>query len=586
MSITMSDDGIKENNDLINTKDEHESQCKENSNEFNRKTPKDNTEAQQTPLLIDGNESNEFSKSHQYHSQHKDIHYGKPYFAVLLAAFSSLGGWFFGYDQGVTGGIVIMSSFKNDFCVGVYANRTVCDFSIAALPPDYRQFLVLFTLMYNLGCFVGALFISSFVAEKFGRRAIIFTSTVLFTIGTLMVILPPGRSKPIMIFILIGRIVEGTGVGCSSFSCPLYASEIAPTNIRGMLSGFMTMGIVSGLFAANVINFLLQNHPWGWRLSNAVILIAPAILMVGIFFCPETPRWLFKKKDRESAERSLKRIRRIDDVTAELDAIADAIREEGNEISIKELFMTKKMLERLGIGMAIHVFLQTSGISPIFAFGGIIFQSVLGSGIISLLILSGANWLSTIPALFLFDRVGRRNLLIFCGLGMVVGHLVAATVFVIGCDVAKTVINDIIVNEKVTCGTNAGVLMLIFTVIYIICFALSWGAICWIYAAEIYPLNIRAMAMSLTTASHWFMCIIMAYVLELVAPLGIHGVFYLFGSLCLLAVIFVYLFCPETKGILLEDIEAVFDNFQLKDRIIVKVLRRLPCQQNTTRTSN
>jgi SP family sugar:H+ symporter-like MFS transporter len=545
----------------------------------------DDSEAQQAHLLIDCSEQNTLNKTDHHRLQHKDIHYGKPYFAVLLAAFSSLGGWFFGYDQGVTGGIVIMNSFKNDFCVGVYANKSTCDLSIAALPPDYRQFLVLFTLMYNLGCFIGALFISSFVAEKFGRRAIIFTSAVLFIIGTSMVILPPGGSKTIMIFILIGRIVEGTGVGCSSFSCPLYASEIAPTHLRGMLSGFMTMGIVAGLFAANVVNFFLQNHKWGWRLSNGIILIAPVILMVGIFFCPETPRWLFKKKGRKSAEKSLKRIRKIDDVTAELNAIADAVREEGNEVSIKELFTTKKMLKRLGIGMGIHVFLQTSGISPIFAFGGIIFESVLGSGIISLLILSGANMLSTIPALFLFDRLGRRNLLIFCGLGMVVGHLVAATVFLTGCNVVKTVVNNIIVNEEVNCRTNAGVLMLIFTVFYIVCFALSWGAICWIYAAEIYPLNVRARAMSLTTASHWFMCIIMAYILELIAPLGIHGVFYLFSGLCLLGVVFVYLFCPETKGVLLEDIEEVFDNFQLKDRAIVKVLRRSPSQQNIQQTS-
>jgi SP family sugar:H+ symporter-like MFS transporter len=348
-----------------------------------------------------------------------------------------------------------------------------------------------------------------------------------------------------------------------------------------MLSGFMAMAIVTGLFAANIVNYFLQNHKWGWRLSNGIILIAPVTIMLGIFFCPETPRWLFKKKGRESAEKSLKRIRKIDNVTAELNAIADAVREENNELSFNELFTTKKMLKRLCIGMGIHVFLQTSGISPIFAFGGIIFESVLGSGIISLLILSGANMLSTIPALFLFDRLGRRNLLIFCGLGMVAGHLVAATAFLTGCNVVKTVVNNIIVNEQVNCGINAGVLMLIFTVIYIVCFALSWGAICWIYAAEIYPLNVRARAMSLTTASHWFMCIIMSYILELIAPLGIHGVFYLFSGLCLLAVVFVYLFCPETKGVLLEDIEEVFDNFRLKDRILVKFLRRLSCQRNT-----
>jgi hypothetical protein len=116
--------------------------------------------------------------------------------------------------------------------------------------------------------------------------------------------------------------------------------------------------------------------------------------------------------------------------------------------------------------------------------------------------------------------------------------------------------------------------MLIFTVIFVISFAVSWGPISWIYAAEIFPLNVRARAVSITTASDWFLGIFMSYTLELITPLGIHGVFYLFSGLCLLAVVFVYLFCPETKGILLEDIEDVFENFQLKNRTIIKILRR------------
>jgi hypothetical protein len=259
----MSDDASTENNHLINTTDSCSAVKVRKCERTTKEEFEDGSEAQQAHLLIDCNEQKTLNKmslesaseTDHHHLQHKNIHYGKPYFAVLLAGFSSLGGWYFGYDQGVTGGVVIMNSFKSDFCVGVYGNRTVCDLSVTALPPGYRQFLVFFTLMYNLGCFIGALFISTFVAEKFGRRAIIFTSAVLFVIGTLMVILPPGGSKTIMIFILIGRIVEGIGVGCSSFSCPLYCSEIAPTNLRGMLSAFMTMGIVSGLFAANIVNF-------------------------------------------------------------------------------------------------------------------------------------------------------------------------------------------------------------------------------------------------------------------------------------------------------------------------------------------
>ncbi|CAF4884928.1 unnamed protein product [Rotaria sp. Silwood1] len=181
-----------------------------------------------------------------------------------------------------------------------------------------------------------------------------------------------------------------------------------------------------------------------------------------------------------------------------------------------------------------HILQQTTGINPVFNFGGIIYQSVLGKGIISLLILSGANMFSTIPALFLFDRLGRRNLLIFGGLGMAVGHFLAATVFVTGCDVIKTIINGTIVNEEtVSCQTSSGILMLFFTAIFVCFFALSWGPVAWIYAAEIFPLNIRARAVAITTGSNWFLCMVMAYVLELITPLGIHGVFYLFGGLCL-----------------------------------------------------
>ncbi|CAF2921303.1 unnamed protein product [Rotaria sp. Silwood2] len=521
---------------------------------------------------------------HHPHHQHKNINYGKPYFAVLLAAFSSLGGWFFGYDQGVTGGIVVMSSFKNDFCVDVFANSSTCDLPISLLPSDYRRFLVLFTLLYNVGCFIGALFISSLIAEKYGRRAIIFTSAILFLIGTLMVILSPGRSKGVMIFILIGRIIEGTGVGCSSFSCPLYASEIAPTNLRGMLSGFMQMTVVVGLFVANIVNFLLENHTWGWRLSNGVILIAPLIIIFGIYFCPESPRWLYKNQNRREAKISLKRIRRINNVDNELNAISDALQEESNQISIKEIFHQKQLLKRIIIGMSMHLFQQATGINPIFTFGGMIYENILGTGIISLLILSGVNLFSTIPALFLFDRLGRRNLLIYSGLAMFIGHLFAATVFYTGCDVIHETINNTMINHDIVkCKTSSGIIMLIFTAIFVAFFALSWGPIAWIYAAEIYPLNIRARAMSLTTGSNWFMGIIMAYILELIAPLGIHGVFYLFSFLTFMAVIFVYLFCPETKGILLEDIEDVFDNFQLKNRKIIRIIRK-PCQQTIIKT--
>jgi SP family sugar:H+ symporter-like MFS transporter len=168
---------------------------------------------------------------------------------------------------------------------------------------------------------------------------------------------------------------------------------------------------------------------------------------------------------------------------------------------------------------------------------------------------------------------------------MVVGHLVAATVFVTGCNVTQKIINGTEMTEEVVdCKLSSGILMLVFTAIFVIFFALSWGPVAWIYAAEIFPLNVRARAVSITTGSNWLMGTVMSYILELITPLGIHGVFYLFSGLTLLAVIFVYLFCPETRGVVLEDIEAEFDNFKLKNRTIVKILGK-PCQRNRKRSA-
>ena len=490
---------------------------------------------------------------------HADVEYGKPYMALFLAAFGSLAGWFFGYDQGVTGGAIVMNSFKSDFCIGTFGDTKACNLPVEALPIPYRRFLLLYTLLYNVGCFFGAAFISSYVAERFGRRAILFTASLLFLIGTCLVIVVPGGSKTMMMLVLIGRMVEGSGVGCASFACPLYASEIAPPNLRGMLSGFMQMTIVTGLFLANVINYALQYHQWGWRLSNGVILIMPLIIMIGIFCCPETPRWLLKQNNRQAAQKSLKRIRRTDRVHLELDAIVRSLEEDDHRGTMREFLSNPRMLKRLGIAIGLHIFNQGTGINPIFSYGGILFDSILSRGIVSLLILSGVNLLSTIPALFLIDRVGRRKLLLVFGIGMVFGHLVAATVFATGCTITVN-------TSTVQCTTTSGILMLVSTLVFVAFYAISWGAVVFVYIAEIFPLHYRAKGIAIATGCNWLMGTLMSYILELIAPLGIHGVFYLFSCFCLAGVIFVHQLCPETRGLLLEDIDQEFDTFHDRRR--------------------
>ncbi|EQC33646.1 hypothetical protein SDRG_08750 [Saprolegnia diclina VS20] len=108
---------------------------------------------------------------------------------------------------------------------------------------------------------------------------------------------------------LIARIIQGFGVGNSSFSLPIFGAEMAPKELRGMLSGFMQMSIVTGLLLAGIINYVVQNDQHGWRVTNAVAMAFPVIVMAGIFCVPESPRWTYKAKGREQAEAALKRYR-------------------------------------------------------------------------------------------------------------------------------------------------------------------------------------------------------------------------------------------------------------------------------------
>ncbi|EQC33650.1 hypothetical protein SDRG_08754 [Saprolegnia diclina VS20] len=190
-----------------------------------------------------------------------------------------------------------------------------------------------------------------------------------------------------------------------------------------------------------------------------------------------------------------------------------------------------------------------TGINPIFTYGGQIFKDVVGDGVVSLLIFQIVNFLSTIPAMVWVDKIGRRRLLLLGAAGMVIGHLVSAIAFTAGCK------GD---TSKSDCSTGAGWTMIVFTAFFIFNFAISWGPICWVYPAEIFPMNVRAKAVSASSMANWCMGALMIGIPKLFPYLNINGVFFLFTALCALAYTYVYFNCPETKGLLLEDIELLF----------------------------
>jgi sugar porter (SP) family MFS transporter len=310
----------------------------------------------------------------------------------------------------------------------------------------------------------------------------------------------------------------------------------------------MQMMITTGILLSNIVNEIVKNDRTGWRITNGVSAVPPVIVMLGIFFVPESPRWMFSHKGKEAAEATLKRLRQTDNVQIELDAIGEQIRIDGNEAPWSAL-LERSLLKRVGITMFLQVLQQATGINAMFLFGPLIFKDISGQGVLSTLFLSAVNFVSTIPAMRWVDTTGRRKLLLLGAAGMVVGHLVSGITFVAACH------GD---TNKTTCSKFAGYFIVVWTAFFVFNFAISWGPVCWVYSPEVFPLHVRSKAVSLSTMANWLMAIVMTQVVKLYSPLGIDGVYFLFAVTCACCGVFVYFFCPETKGLLLEDIEALF----------------------------
>ncbi|KAJ0411254.1 hypothetical protein ATCC90586_004170 [Pythium insidiosum] len=473
---------------------------------------------------------------------------GSRAYAIVVCLFSSLGGLFFGYDQGVTGGVLVMPSFLDAFCVDVGKNSAAdCREPVASkLPSNWLTFTTLYNVVYYLGCMLGA-WLAAYVADRCGRRATVFSAGAFFCLGTAVLVATPPKQHAMA---LVARVVQGMGVGNSSFALPLFGAEVAPKEIRGLLSGFMQMTVVTGLLLANVVNYVVKNAAEGWRISNGVAMFPPLVVMAGIFCVPESPRWVFQHRGRQAAQMTLQRLRQTSSVEDELDAINEQLDEEhhGRRVTWSEL-VRPLVRRRVFIAMTLQLLQQATGINPVLTYGGQIFRDVAGDGILSLLVLTIVNFVSTIPAMRWVDTCGRRRLLLLGAVGMSLGHLVAAIAFTVGC------LGD---TNQSSCDRVAAYVIIVATAFFVFNFAISWGPVCWIYPAEIFPLRVRAKALSLSTMTNWAMGALMIGIPKLFPYLNINGVFFLFFALCLCCWAFVFLLCPETKGLLLEDIEALF----------------------------
>ena len=438
------------------------------------------------------------------------------FWLYVVAIVASLGGLLSGFDTGVISGALL------------FINQT-WDLS------DYTQGFLVSSVL--IGAVIGA-GTNGILADMFGRKKIIIATAVIFIIGSILCALAPN------IYVLIlSRILVGLAVGIVNFIVPLYLSEVAPKQMRGTLVSLYQWAITAGILFSYVINgaFASAVYNWRWMLFAGV---APGIvLLVGMSFLGDTPRWLVSKNRDEEAKKIYRKIEPSENADVAVAEIKETLKTEGG--SDKKIRFKKWMIMPFVVGIGIMFAQICTGINTIIYYAPTIFKiagfdsnanaiyATAGIGLI--------NFLMTIIAIFFSDKLGRKPLLYVGLTGVMLSLLGLGCAFHFASILGASL-------KWVAVGSLA---------FYIICFAFSLGPVGWIIVSEVFPLKIRGLAMSLCTVANFaFNFFVVGSFPVLINRVGGAYTFWMFAFVSLLCIIFVYFFVPETKGISLEQIES------------------------------
>ncbi|KAH9885711.1 high-affinity glucose transporter RGT2 [Xylariomycetidae sp. FL2044] len=476
---------------------------------------------------------------------------GKAWPAIAIGMFVAFGGVLFGYDTGTISGILAMDYWMNLFSTG-YVNAD----GHRDVSPSQSSAIV---SILSAGTFFGSL-TSPLFADTIGRRFALIASSFVFILGVIL----QTAATAIPLF-LAGRFFAGFGVGLISALIPLYQSETAPKWIRGAIVGAYQLAITIGLLLAAIVDWATQyrQDTGSYRIPIAVQFAWAIILIAGMLFLPETPRFLIKKGSYDKAARSLSRLRRI---SPDHVAIAEELKEiranHEYELSIgKSSYIDcfrGPMLKRQLTGMGLQALQQLTGINFIFYYGTQYFKnSGIQDPFTIQMITSCINVVSTIPGLWAVDKLGRRPLLLWGAIGMCVSQFLVAMLGTLttGQDSEGHILVYNVAAQK------AGIA---FVCIYIFFFASTWGPLAWVVTGEIYPLKTRARSLSMTTATNWLLNWAIAYATPYLVNYGPgyanlqSKIFFVWFACCFLCIAFVYFFIYETKNYSLEEVDELY----------------------------
>lgn len=350
---------------------------------------------------------------------------------------------------------------------------------------------------------------------------------------------------------VVGRFVSGCSIGILSTVVPLYQSEMAPPQLRGALTAVAQVMIVLGVLLATFADQLLLPLENGWRLAVLLPVIPALVLLFGAVFLPRSPRWLVQKGRVEDARRVLLQLREEEEAVAELrEIVADqeAVSAFG-EPAWAELF-SGRVARLLAVGALLQVLQQITGINAFVSYAPRIFQSLGFSPTLFQTLFTVTLFVATVPAMCLVERFGRRPLLFSGAVGMLLPNLLMAIIGVACVDQQD--------GRMVVSNHLAGGLIAACVFFFGASFGYSWGPVTWVYCAEIFPLRVRGRCVGVTTMAEWAgVFVVNQFTPMLLNSLGFSA-FFIFTGFCVVAVA-LSLWIPETKGVLLEHMDRVFD---------------------------
>ncbi len=420
-------------------------------------------------------------------------------FTLFICSVSAMGGLLFGYDWVVIGGA---KPFYELY------------FGIADSP--VLQGVAMTTAL--VGCLLGAM-VAGALADRFGRKPLLMTSAVLFTVSAV----GTGLFNDFTLF-NIARLVGGVGIGVASALAPMYIAEVSPANIRGRMVSLNQMTIVLGILAAQVVNLLLArdvtteenlrwNIEWGWRWMFWAETAPAALFLFMSFFIPESPVFMRLKS-------------------------APKVAGDRQEKSTLSALLQPKYRRVLLSGLFIAVFQQWCGTNVIFNYAQEIF---IGAGFnvdgmfINIVITGIANVLFTFIALYTIEKWGRRTLMLIGAGGLGTIYAILGYGY---------------------CQHLTGTLMVVLVVAAISVYAMTLGPVTWTLLAEIFPNRVRGVGMAACTFALWTGCCTLTFSFpSMNASLGSDGTFWIYSLICLSAFLLLWRYCPETKGKSLEELE-------------------------------